>query len=279
MANRIRQPVVAGAFYPGQPGALSESVIALLENTTISPDALPGSVGLVLPHAGYPYSGSTAACGLRHVAIRGRPETIVLLGANHSGLGAAVAVDRHNGWATPLGTVDVDLDLVDALTAAGLSIDEAPHAREHSLEVQLPFLQTLWPETPPIVPICVQSARHGELASAGAAIARAVADRSALIVASSDFTHYRPDAEARRIDRAAIGMILSNDGPGFLARCRDERLTICGAGAIATLMAATQHLGLDDVQLVGYSTSGEATGDFHAVVGYAAVLFTRRDDA
>ncbi len=280
MDEAIRQPIVAGAFYPGTRDDLSAALSVLLGAELDRPTSrLPGPFGLIAPHAGYLYSGSTAAAGYRAVAAVGRPDIAVLLGANHTGFGDALSLDDHAAWRTPLGELPVARDVVEALRDSGLSVDRTAFVREHSIEVQLPFLQFLWGNAVPIVPICVQPAPHDRLAEAGSRIADALADhQSPLIVASSDFTHYESDETARALDRRALDPILALDGSRFLSLCIEERLSICGAGAISALIAASRKLGLTDAKLIDYSTSGDTTGDRAAVVGYAAVSLFRRED-
>jgi len=279
MDQGVREPIVAGAFYPGTRTDLSASLSALFGDGLrgrFTP--LPTPFGLISPHAGYPYSGPTAAAGYRDVAAEGRPDLVVILGASHTGLGAPVSLDDHAAWRTPFGDLPVALDAVRTLEAAGLPVDRSAFVREHSIEVQLPFLQFLWGSSLPIVPICIQPARHEILVDVGSTIADAVADRPAsLLVASSDFTHYESDETARAIDHRALEPILTLDSPRFFSLCIEEGLTICGAGAIVALIAASRRLGLSNAELIDYSTSGDVTGDRSAVVGYAAVVLSRRD--
>jgi AmmeMemoRadiSam system protein B len=231
---------------------------------------------LIAPHAGYVYSGQTAADGYRSVAELGRPSVVIILGANHTGLGGDVALDDHDAWRTPLGDTPVALDIVSALAERGLRVDRSAFAREHSIEVQLPFLQGLWGQTVPIVPICIRSDEPEILAAAARAIVEVLDARGpALLVASSDFTHYEPEDVASRRDKGAIATILSLNPGAFLELCSSQRLSICGAGAIALLLCAARHLALDRPALVRYATSAEASGDRSAVVGYAAITLER----
>jgi len=279
MDEKIRQPIVAGAFYPGRPEQLASTVTSLLGGDFDRPSTpLREPVGIVVPHAGYPYSGATAAAGFRAAAVRGRPHVVILIGASHTGVGPSVSLGDHYSWRTPLGEIAVNTPLVERLVDAGLPVDNSAFTREHSLEVQLPFLQTLWGNSVHIVPLCVQPAAQHVLVEAGRCIARTVDEQApVLIVASSDFTHYEPDKTARKLDHAALERILALDVDGFLGECATKRLTICGAGAIAVTMTAVAALNLTETKLLQYATSGDTTGDRSAVVGYAAVSFTRRD--
>ena len=272
MKDPLRLPIAAGTFYPGNADTLGATVRSLLgDATAVLHKPLRQSIGLIVPHAGYAYSGHVAAAGFRAVASHGTPEVVVILGASHTGLGAAVSLSEPGHWRTPLGDVPVDSGILEALTASGLPIDAAPFAREHSIEVQLPFLQTLWPDLLRFVPVCVQSAPLTALAAAADAIAGAVAASPVLVVASTDFTHYEPEAVARELDALALERILSLDADGFCQLCARRKLSICGSGAVALLILLAHRLGWTRADLSEYATSGDVTGDRSAVVGYAAV--------
>ena len=277
MGTQIRQPIVAGAFYPSDPSELSRLLDSLLgEDLAPAAAPLPGPAGLVVPHAGYPYSGAVAGAGFRAIAERGSPKTVILLGANHTGFGRTVSLGDYAGWETPLGVVRSNAELIRQLAERGLPIDNSAFIREHSLEVELPFIVRLWGDSVTLVPICVLSSGDwGAYEEAGRLIAEAVADRPILIAASSDFTHYEPDRLARSLDRSAIEKILALDGEGFIEEWMRRRLSICGAGAIATLIAASERLELTGGTLLDYRTSGDATGDRSTVVGYAAISFLK----
>ena len=275
MTQTIRAPIVAGAFYPGDPIQLRATVDTLFgDGFRPATDALPRSVGLIAPHAGYLYSGRVAASGYRRVAELGRPDLVLLLGANHTGSGEAMSLPDEDAWSTPLGCSPIERSLVLRLQALGIPISSVAHEREHSIEVHLPFIQVLWGFDVPILPICVMpialSAMHAEID----AIAGCVEDAAVLVVASSDFTHYEPDTAARARDRLALQWLEAFDAERFEQTYRDQRLSICGAGPILALLALGRRLGLAKGELVQYATSGDVTGDRTAVVGYAAVLFS-----
>ena len=275
MEKTVRTPIAAGTFYPGDPGALRTTVASFFEGDVRRSDrTLDSPIGLIAPHAGYPYSGVVAAAGYGHVAALGRPEVVVLLGANHTGLGAPFSLSSHTIWETPLGRSPVDVDLVALLATSGIPIEDDALLREHSIEVQLPFIQSIWGFDLPIVPLCVMSMPLFSIEEPVAAIAKGIGDKSVLVVASSDFTHYEPDATARELDRLALEPIRAVDAERFEHVYRERRLSICGAGAILTLLGLCQRLGLTNGTLVEYATSGDVTGDRGAVVGYASVLFT-----
>jgi len=275
MNGSVRAPIVAGAFYPADSDVLRASIESFFDSVIPSPGSdLAGPAGLIVPHAGYPYSGAVAAAGYGAVAASGRPEVVVLLGANHSGLGAPLSLSSHTAWETPLGRLPVHGDIVDRLVDAGIPMADAAFSREHSIEVQLPFIQAVWDTHLPIVPICVLSTLRESLRGHVATIAAAIDGMAALIVASSDFTHYEPDKVARELDRLALEPILGTDVDAFDRIYRERGLSICGAGAIETLLDLCRRYGIRQGALLRYATSGDTTGDRSAVVGYAAVLFT-----
>ena len=276
MNDHVRSPIVAGTFYPSQPDQLRRQIEGFLVGEAPSAqDILPSSIGLIAPHAGYDYSGAVAAAGFQEVANRGSPEVAVILGASHTGIGPWFSLSPHAVWATPLGQSPVDSDVISHLTSTGFQRAKAPFEREHSLEVQLPFIQHLWGVELPIVPICISPAPLHELQKAATVLAQALEERKALIIASSDFTHHQPDDVARSRDERALDRILTLDVAGFHQLCRDERLTICGTGAIELLMAIAEQMGLTETREVAYATSGNVTGDLSSVVGYASVVLAK----
>ncbi len=279
---RRRQACAAGTFYPADPVRLREEIERSLGRTVeahpVGAPSLPYPFGLVVPHAGYRYSGAVAATGYTVVHGQGRPEAVVLLGANHTGLGGPLTVAPEDYWDTPLAPLPVHTELAEQLAGVWeAERDDLPFAEEHSVEVQLPFLRYLFGEVP-IVPVVVQSLGVEAALRAGNALARVVKGRGVLLVASSDFTHYEPQASAEAKDRAALGHILNLDVERFLEMVLRERLTICGAGAIAVLMAAARALGLFGTQRLAYRTSGDVVGLREQVVGYATVALRRVDD-
>jgi len=273
----IREPVVAGAFYPGSPATLSAELKRLFGTpVNVSERSLTSPVGLIAPHAGYPYSGPTAASGYRQLATLGQPKWALILGANHTGLGRPISLARVGIWRTPLGDAPIATELADRLIAAGLEVADEAFLREHSIEVQLPFLQFLFGAEIPFVPICVMLPPLSELIAFGEAISQVIRDEPGVVVVSSDFTHYQPEEVARRIDHEAIERILALNVEGFYRSLVEERLSICGGGAITILMTIARTLGWNDTQLLSYATSGDVTGDRRSVVGYAAVSFFGR---
>lgn len=275
-----RSPCAAGTFYPADPRRLREEIEDALGR---APCPLPtmaqaGPVGALLPHAGYRYSGAVAGAGYRALAALGSPEATIVLGTNHTGLGGAITVGEAGVWETPLGEIPVPADLSREVARA-LRADQSdvPFADEHSIEVQLPFIRYLFGRMP-VVPVVVQRLSSGTAHAAGAALGQALSGRPLALLASSDFTHYEPDPVAREKDHRALAPILNLDVDGFYEAVTRHRISICGVGAIALLLAAAREAGLLGAELVAYRTSGEVGGLLDQVVGYAAVLFQRVDD-
>lgn len=266
-----RRPIVAGMFYAGNADDLSHELV-LLSGSPRAPVTLDSSMGLIVPHAGYVYSGAIAGEGYAQVASRGRPEWVIILGSNHTGMGSPISIATEGEWETPLGTSKIATAIARKLVAGGARVAPEAFAREHSIEVQLPFLQHLFGLDVPFVPICVMLPPIADVAALGESIADVAKGNSGLVIASSDFTHYQPNEVARQIDLEAIELILALDVEGFYHKLIAERLTICGGAAIAAVMSCARALGWK-ARLISYATSGDVTGDRSAVVGYAAISF------
>lgn len=273
-----RRPCAAGTFYPADPDRLTDEVERALGpgyRRPASPLSEPAAA--ILPHAGYVYSGAVAGAGYRALAALGRPAAAVILGTNHTGLGGPIAVAEPGTWLTPFGEVPIPEDLsCEVAKALGAVQSDLPFAREHSVEVQLPFLQHLFGPLP-VVPVVVQPLSPAAAERAGRALGNLLSGQPVFLLASTDFTHYEPDPMAREKDRKALEPILRLDLEGFLQAVARYRISICGVGAIALLLAAARALGLTEADLLSYRTSGEVGGYLDEVVGYAAVLFRKGD--
>ena len=262
----MRTPAVAGQFYPESKNDLLLHLSRCFEGLSVKEKEV---LGCVVPHAGYIYSGKTAACVY---AVLPRADTYVLIGPNHTGYGTPVSVSREI-WSTPLGEVRSDTELIDALPGTIIYIDEAAHIYEHSIEVQLPFLQYRFNEFE-IVSICMGLQDEETALDVGSEIAEAVlrVNKKVVIIASSDFTHYRPDDVARKNDTYFVKPVLGLDISEFYRRLKERNASVCGSGPIAAMLAASRHLGASKAVLQKYSTSGDTTGDVSAVVGYAGII-------
>ncbi len=266
----IREPCVAGQFYPADPETLKRMVEGYLEKAPSREKA----VAVIVPHAGYIYSGRVAGEVFSRVEV---PDDVVLIGPNHTGLGESVSVMCSGRWRTPIGSVEVNERL------AGLLLDYSPlfrddisaHKMEHSLEVELPFIQTINPKTR-IVPITVMHADYKRCVDLGEALARALLqyDEEVLIVVSSDMNHYEPDDVTRLKDKKAIERILELDAGGLLRVARSENITMCGVVPASVALVAARELGAKKATLVAHTTSAETSGDYEHVVGYAGIIIS-----
>ncbi len=265
----VRLPAVAGAFYPADRARLVESIGGLLPRERAP---LP-AIGALVPHAGYIYSGACAATTLAGVTI---PASVLLLGPNHTGRGAALAAAPEQAWLTPLGKVEIDRGLLDRLVAVDpeVRLDERAHASEHCLEVVVPLLQTLRPDVA-IAPVVVGTHDLTHLRRLGEAIAEVAVSRTAapLVVVSSDMTHYEPAERARVRDEKALAYLERLDADGLLEVTAREGITMCGVAPAAAALVAFAALGARAGRLVAYAHSGEVTGDDRDVVSYAGMVF------
>ncbi len=261
---KVRTCSVAGQFYPGEPSHLEQMLAKFFGKAGREAEA-PGAIGIVSPHAGYVYSGAAAATAFSAIPA-GFGGTFVVVGPSHRGyLTCASSVD----WETPLGIVETDAGFVDRLE---MEIDEYSHAREHSLEVQMPFIKYRFPRAR-IAPVMMGDQSPRSAADLAGKIARAKKEtgREIRIVASSDFSHYVPEGVARKDDLYAIEALRSLDTGEFYRRIGERGVSACGYGPIATLCLAGKELGATRGELLAYRTSGDVTGDLEQVVGYAAI--------
>ena len=278
LAN-IRRPAVAGTFYPSSSGSLKNLLEQLFSSSKAKVFPLPKFsklIGIVSPHAGYEYSGYVAARGYSILkSYAPNPSRAIILGPNHRGIGSIISSSTKEYWATPLGNVKVDVEGVKLLSKSSkiIDLDEYSHAYEHSIEVQLPFLQHIYGNDFKIIPICMmEQDKHFALEVADA-ILKILNPEKDIIVASSDFTHYEPHNEAQKKDSTLINFIEKLDVDGFYDCLYSMNITACGFGPIAVLMTISKSLGMSGSKLVSYMTSGDVIGDYDQVVGYASIAF------
>jgi len=263
-----REPAVAGRFYTRDPGALAAEVAGLLAGHTPLPRE---TLGILSPHAGYVYSGAVAGATWARVQV---PPRVVLLCPNHTGRGARVALWPGGAWRTPLGAVPVDAAVTAELLATGLcAADGAAHLLEHALEVQLPFLQVRRPDAA-IAALCLGPLDFASCEALGLALAGVARRHRALVVASSDMSHYVPAEVAREKDRLALGRLLALDARGLHEVVEREDISMCGFVPATVMLVAAVAQGADAAELTGYRTSGDVTGDQRSVVAYAGALVT-----
>jgi len=262
-------PAVSGQFYPGTASGLSRALLALTREVKERESA----IGVVVPHAGYVYSGAVAGEVFSSVHVPGRA---VIFCPNHTGLGEDVSVMSHGSWRMPWGEVPIDEELAARLETACplLREDASAHLREHAIEVQLPFLHRFRPDVR-IVPVALGRLSLEECRDLGETMADAIAGdpERPLLVASSDMSHYVPDAVARTKDKMAIDRMLALDPGGLYRIVRAERISMCGVLPATVVLFAALRLGATSARLIRYATSGDVSREFDQVVGYAGLAF------
>jgi AmmeMemoRadiSam system protein B len=267
----LRLPAVAGRFYPDNP----EELTALIREFA---KPLPGqkpahAMACLVPHAGYRFSGHVAGAVFSRIAV---PRKILILGVRHFPRGEPVAIISTGAWSTPLGDVPVDEVLASALKNEYRIFreDAVAHSREHSLEVQLPFLQVLAPGFS-FVPIALGTVRLDDLVAVGEALARVLAANPELfLLTTSDLNHYEDDATTRLKDQKAIDQILALNPRGLYDICTKQSISMCGLGPAVAMLTALRALGATHAELVRHATSAELSGDTTSVVGYAGFIFS-----
>jgi len=264
----MRRAAVAGAFYEAETSRLEAQLKECFAGVTIEENE--NALGAVVPHAGYMYSGGVAA---NVYAKLPGADTFVILGPNHQGMGSLIAVSVDT-WATPLGDVEVDKAFVDALPKRIIDVDETAHRYEHSIEVQLPFLQFLFDKNFQFVPICMSLSDEDTTREMGEDLANTIAkfDKKVVVIASSDFTHYEPDRIAREKDEYVIEAIKELDVAKFYNRIYGRNSSACGVGPIAAMVHTAKKLGAKEGKLIKYATSGDIVGDMSSVVGYGGII-------
>jgi len=274
--RRVRPPAVAGTWYPGTLGRLTSAVDRLLAGPAETSTGLTGDfVALIAPHAGLKYSGPVAACAYQ--LLRGRAfDLAVLVGPSHFVGFEGVAVYRDGAFETPLGLVPVDEDAAAALMRSTSVVheDDSAHAREHSLEMQLPFLQRVAPGVP-ILPLVMGYQTEATVNALAGGLAAALRDRPVLLVASSDLSHYHPADVAARLDRVVLDLVSAFDADRLQAALDAEPEHACGGGPVVAVMRAARQLGATDSRILNYADSGDVSGDKSSVVGYVAAAIGR----
>ncbi|MBN2372622.1 AmmeMemoRadiSam system protein B [bacterium] len=264
----IRRPAVAGQFYPGDAHRLVNEIKRLV-NPNLSKQK---AIGIVSPHAGYMYSGQVAGITFSSIEI---PETAIILGPNHTGYGHEASIMDEGTWVMPMGDVEIDNELARSILENSdvIQPDTLAHQAEHSLEVQIPFIQYLQPKIK-IVPIVIGGFGFPLCHSVAKDIASGIKsqNKDVLIVASTDLSHYVSQSTANQKDMKVIEKIEALDAKGLLDMVANERISMCGFMPVATMILAAKELGAKQARLIKYMTSGDVTGDYGHVVGYAGLI-------
>ncbi len=266
----IRNPVVSGQFYPDSPDQLRAMIGGFVDEKAEKEEV----IGLVSPHAGYIFSGPVAGAVISKVKFK---DTFVIMGPNHTGRGKPLSIMTQGTWKTPLGEVEIDSELGKRIlaTSSHLQEDHVAHQYEHSIEVQIPFLQYFKPDIK-LVPIILAYSSLATYKEIGKELAKAIKDlnKEVVIIASSDMTHYEPQESAQRKDTQAIDAILDLNEDELFKRVDELNISMCGYAPTICLISVAKELGATRAELVRYQTSGDVTGDYSAVVGYAGIIIT-----
>ena len=280
----LRKPAVAGSFYASDSKSLKRQIekcffhkIGPGKIPSVNPKRQNNIIGLVSPHAGYMYSGPVAAHGFYEIALDGKPDTIIVLGPNHRGFGEDISIMAEGKWETPLGEIEIDTDIAEKIIKNSKIIrnDEKAHQYEHSIEVQLPFIQYIFGNDVKFVPICMTRQDINTDIDIAQSVCSSVAGKNILIVASSDFTHYEPQEYAENVDKQAINTILEFNPKKLYDMIYRQNLTMCGPGPITVMLIACKTLGAKKAELVKYATSGDVSGMYDQVVGYASIAIRK----
>lgn len=274
----IRPSPISGRWYPGDPKRLAESVDSYINAARIG--TIEGDVvGIIVPHAGHTYSGPVA--GYAFKAIRGlQPELVVVISPMHQPYLQSFLTCGHNAYRTPLGTISIDSESVSALSEAleastGFKLTPVRNDQEHSLEIELPFLQRSLSGEFRLLPIMIREVSAQAVEALGTALAKIISGRSVLLVASSDLSHFYDQLQAEQLDGEMLYQVESFNPAGVLQAEEEGKGFACGRNAIAAVLWAAQEMGANKVTVLNHATSGDVTGDYSGVVGYAAAIITR----
>ncbi len=268
----VRPSPLAGRWYPGRSDALIATMDEFLK--AVPPQSVEGEIlGLLAPHAGYRYSGPVAAHAFAQVKDR-EFDTVVVIGPMHHPLPGAVLTTGHGAYETPLGTVPVDTEAVEAIGKT-VRLTVVRNDPEHSVEIELPFLQHVLKPGFSLVPFMLRDQSLPQVQALGAALADVLQGRKVLMVASSDLSHYYPQEVANQLDSTMLACVESMDAPCVVDANESRIAFACGYGAIATVIETVRAWNANRAKIVGYGTSGDVTGDFNEVVGYGAGAFSQ----
>ena len=264
----VRPPVVSGSFYPGSKDKLIEELKTLIDDKLEKRKVL----GAISPHAGYMYSGRVMGAVFSKIEV---PDSVVILAPNHTGCGAPYSIWPEGSWETPLGEISIDEELVSKILNSCnlLDKDKEAHVREHSAEVILPFLQYFNPQVR-IVVIVIKSGNFNDLEIIGKSIGHVLKSisPSALVVASSDMTHYESQQSASKKDKSAIAEIVALNEEALYNVVQESNITMCGVHPAISMIVCSKERSATKAELIRYETSGDTTGDYDQVVGYAGII-------
>ncbi|MCE7737952.1 MAG: AmmeMemoRadiSam system protein B [Candidatus Heimdallarchaeota archaeon] len=283
----IRRAVYAGSFYKSNPDTLVKSVEACFMDS-LGPGKLPKGIAeseetspfFLVPHAGHMYSGPVAASSFLEMCKYKKPDTIVILGPNHTGMGSDIAVpDKAEGWETPLGTMKINQEFVDKLIdiCSLVKKNDSSHDGEHSIEVQLPFIQYLYDDPPALVPIAMLNQGYDSSMLLGETIGKIINDENIIVIASSDFTHFESHDSAKEKDARVLKAIENMDPKTMYKIKYQDGVSMCGIGPIAATIEAAKQTGREKCKLLNYATSGDVSGDRSQVVGYGSAVFYKNE--
>jgi len=282
----LRQPAVAGQFYPGTESNLVKSIEKSFLNEKIGPGELPDReksyerkgdiIGVIVPHAGYVYSGPIAAHGYLKQFQDGKPEFFVIIGPNHRNIGPGISVYSGGNWQTPLGEATIPQDIVEKIVKQPhFRADTTAHMMEHSIEVQVPFLQYLYGSDVPIIPICLKDQSFEVCERIGTVLKKVLKDYDFCLIASTDFSHYISQAEAYEQDSKVIDQIKKLKPKNVIDTVNEEFISMCGPGAVASVLELSINLGAKHVDVLKYATSGDVSGDKNQVVAYMSAIIKK----
>lgn len=274
-----RKPAVSGLFYPNSLEDLSKTINTLFLDQKFGPGVVPPSkqgeriFGVVVPHAGYIYSGAIAANAFYAISSSNFG-SVIIIGPNHYGIGSDVAIMKEGSWVTPLGRTEIDANLASEVLkhCEIVESDYFAHSRDHCIEVQVPFVQAI-NRSAAILPIILNKQDKHTSATLGKCLSQVIKERNVILIASSDLTHYEPNQRAHTKDAELISSIISMNISQFYSVLENLKVSACGYGAIASVMYAAKEMGATKAKLLRYATSGDVAGDLTSVVGYSSIIF------
>jgi len=275
----IRPSPIAGTWYPGNPKVLALSIDHYLQ--TVERERIEGEIyGIITPHAGHRYSGAVAAYAFRHLQDL-EPQTVAVLSPLHSPHNAKLLTTAHTAYETPLGSIDIDVELLNQFEETlrddwGLEVERVRADNEHALEIELPFIQRCFTHSYKLLPLMLRDQSESTAKAVGFSLANTLKGSKAIIIGSTDLSHFYSQETAERLDGEMLSRLEAFD-PSAIIAAEDEGVGFaCGRGAMAASLWAAQELGADSVNVVKYATSGAVTGDFRSVVGYGAAVIYRK---